>query len=110
MSVAIKIRQERELKKMSQEDLAFKIGVSQVTIGKWEQGTSIKHEHLKKLSETLEIPIDYLLEEKQININPNIENSTNNYVAFEIIVKTPNEVIEKLFDKIDKLIEALNNK
>lgn len=110
MSVAIKIRQVRELKKMSQEDLAFKIGVSQVTIGKWEQGTSIKHEHLKKLSETLEIPIDYLLEEKQININPNIENSTNNYVAFEIIVKTPNEVIEKLFDKIDKLIEALNNK
>lgn len=110
MSVAIKIRQVRELKKMSQEDLAFKIGVSQVTIGKWEQGTSIKHEHLKKLSETLEIPIYYLLEEKQININPNIENSTNNYVAFEIIVKTPNEVIEKLFDKIDKLIEALNNK
>ncbi len=110
MSVAIKIRKLRELKKMSQEDLAFKIGVSQVTIGKWEQGTSIKHEHLKKLSETLEIPIDYLLEEKQINISPNIENSTNNYVAFEIIVKTPNEVIEKLFDRMDKLIEALNNR
>jgi DNA-binding XRE family transcriptional regulator len=34
MSTAIKIRQIRELKKMSQEDLAFKIGVSQVTIGK----------------------------------------------------------------------------
>lgn len=108
MLVAIKIRQLRELKRMSQEDLASKIGVSQVTIGKWEQGTSIKHVYLKKLSETLDIPIDYLLEEKQININPIIENPINNSHSFDVTVKTPNEVLEKLLDKIEKLLEALN--
>jgi transcriptional regulator with XRE-family HTH domain len=110
MSTAFKIRQIRDLKKMSQEELANKIGVSQVTIGKWEQGTSIKHEYLKKLSETLEVPIDYLLEEKQININPHIENSTNNYVAFEISVKTPNEVFDKLYQMLEKLIEKVDKK
>lgn len=108
MITAIKLKKLRELKKLTQEELAFKIGVSQVTVGNWEQGSSIKHEHLKKIAEVFEIPVDYLLEEKSITISPSIENSTNNYVAFEIVVKTPNEVIKNLISKIDKLIEVLD--
>lgn len=46
MNTARKLRELRQLNRMSQEELAYKIGVSQVTVGKWEQGTSIKHEHL----------------------------------------------------------------
>ncbi len=111
MNTVIKLRKLREKKKFSQEELAQKIGVSQVTIGKWEQGTSIKHDHLKTLADALDVPLDYLLEEKQISINQtNTENATNNVAGFEITIKTPNYVIDGLFDKMDKLIELLEKK
>ena len=40
----------------------------------------------------------------------NTENATNNIVGFEIIIKTPNNVIDNLFSRIDKLIEILDKK
>jgi transcriptional regulator with XRE-family HTH domain len=51
----------REKKRLSQEELAHAIGVTQTTIGNWESGKSIKHEYISKLAETLDTPIDYLL-------------------------------------------------
>ena len=106
MTTGIKLRNLRLKRKLSQEELADLVGVSQVTIGKWEQGNSIKHEHIKKLADVLDIPYDYLLEEKQINISQtNTENATNNITGFEIIIKTPNNVVDSLFSRIDKLIE-----
>ena len=110
MNTARKLRELRQLKRMSQEELAYKIGVSQVTIGKWEQGTSIKHEHLKKLSQTLEVPIEYLLEEKAVKIAPKIENSTNNYVGYEVNVENNSSTIEELLVKINVVLEKIANK
>lgn len=109
MDTGIKLRRLREKKKLSQEELAEKIGVSQVTVGKWEQGSSIKHEHIKKLAEVFEVPVEYLLEGKQINmIQNNSDNTSNNNLGFEITVKTPNNIINGLFNRIDKLIELLD--
>lgn len=68
MTTGIKLRALREKKKLSQEELACIIGVSQVTIGNWEQGKSIKHEYVSKLAKALDVPVDYLLEEKQAKI------------------------------------------
>ena len=87
------------------------VGVSQVTIGKWEQENSIKHKHIKKISEVLDVRYDYLLEEKQININQtNTENAANYVAGFEIIIKTPNHIVDSLFSRMDKLIELLEKK
>ncbi len=111
MTTGIKLRNLRIKKKLSQEELAEKIGVSQVTIGNWEQGKSIKHENVKKLAEILDVPFDYLLEEKQINISQNnTENAANNVAGFEIIIKTPNHIVDSLFSRIDRLIELLEKK
>lgn len=104
----MKLRGLREKKKLSQEELAQKIGVSQVTIGKWEQGTSIKHEHIKKLAEVLDVPLDYLLKERQMDVkHTKTENAVHDVVGFEIIIKTPNYIVDGLFSKIDRLIELL---
>ena len=57
------------------------------------------------------MPFDYLLEEKQINISQNnTENATNNVAGFEIIIKTPNYIVDSLFSRIDRLIELLEKK
>ncbi|MFN3754209.1 helix-turn-helix domain-containing protein [Flavobacterium sp.] len=104
MTTGTKIRYLREKKKISQEALAYAVGVSQVTIGNWEQGKSIKHEYIKRLAEALEISIDYLFEESQ---NKNVETTSKIDVhsdSFEIIIKAPNHFFEDLHKKMDLLI------
>jgi transcriptional regulator with XRE-family HTH domain len=39
---------------LSQEALAQQMGVSQSTIANWEQGKSIKHQHIAKLAQCLQ--------------------------------------------------------
>jgi len=107
METGTKLKKLREKKRISQEELAHLLGVSQVTVGKWEQGSSIKHEYIKKLADVFEIPADYLLEEKEVKIVNNTDNKENSINAFEITIKTPNSVIEGFFTRIDKLIHLM---
>lgn len=108
METGTKILKLRERRKLSQEQLADLIGVSQVTVGNWEQGKSIKHDHLKKISTVFDIPTDFLLDDdKKVIIQKNKDNSINGY---EVTVTTPSHVIENLFSRIDKLIEILEKK
>lgn len=105
MKTGVKIARLREQRKLSQEQLADLVGVSQVTVGNWEQGKSIKHDHLKKISTVFDIPVDFLLDDdKKIIIQKNKDNSINGY---EVTITTPSYVIENLFSKIDKLIAIL---
>ena len=46
MTTGIKLKLLREKRKLSQEELAYKIGVVQATIGNWERGKSIKMENI----------------------------------------------------------------
>jgi len=105
MKTGTKIARLREQRKLSQEQLADLVGVSQVTVGNCEQGKSIKHDHLKKISTVFDIPVDFLLDDdKKIIIQKNKDNSINGY---EVTVTTPSYVIENLFSRIDKLIAIL---
>jgi hypothetical protein len=65
---------------------------------------------LKKISESLEVPVDYLLEEKQININPHIENSTNVGIGYEVNIENQNPSIEEIFSRLDNLLNIINTK
>ncbi|WP_333600455.1 helix-turn-helix domain-containing protein [Flavobacterium sp.] len=109
MTTGIKIRHLREKKRLSQEELAHLVGVSQVTIGNWEQGKSIKHEYIKKLADALEIQMDYLLEEGKSNsvvhYNPETAHSDK---SFEIIIKAPNNFFEDLNRKMDFIINKFD--
>lgn len=59
-----RIRELRKAKKLSQQELAVKIGVDRSTIAKWETGTnSPRTDKLRQLSKILECSLDELLPE-----------------------------------------------
>jgi len=111
MTTGTKIRHLREKKRLSQEELAHRVGVSQVTIGNWEQGKSIKHEYIKKLAEALEIQTDFLLEEERgtavTHYTPEIENTPE---GIQIIIKAPNNFFEDLNRKMDFIINKFDGR
>ena len=109
MTTGTKIRHLREKKRLSQEELAHLVGVSQVTIGNWEQGKSIKHEFIRKLASALDVSADFLLEDLQYNnpqANSNLEYIGNN---FEIIIKAHNHLYDDLNKKMDFIINRFGD-
>ena len=90
-------------------ELAHLVGVSQVTIGNWEQGKSIKHEFIRKLANALEVSTDFLLEEMQ---NTNLQTYPDKEILgndFEITIKAPNYLFDDLNKKIDFIINRFGD-
>ena len=69
MTTGIKLKLLREKRKLSQEELAYKIGVAQATIGNWERGKSIKWDYIPKLTEILDVSSAYFINESQTIVN-----------------------------------------
>ena len=66
MKVGNKIKEYRELNKMTQKDIAEILGVEPATISKYEAGTiEPSIESLKKLSETFNITVDELIKDEE---------------------------------------------
>ena len=66
MNIGNKIKQYRELNKMTQKDIAEVLGVEPGTISKYESGMIEPNiESIKKLAETFKITIDELLKEEE---------------------------------------------
>lgn len=66
MKVGNKIKEYRELNKMTQKDIAEILGVEPATISKYEAGTIEPNiESLKKLSETFNITVDELIKDEE---------------------------------------------
>jgi transcriptional regulator with XRE-family HTH domain len=108
MTTGTKLKLLREKKRISQEELAHVVGVSQTTIGNWEHGKSIKHDYIFKLAAALEVPTNYLLVEKQNNITIPLPEKANYTNGFEFIIKAPNNFFEDLNRKIDFLVNKFN--
>lgn len=109
MTTGTKIRYFREKKRLSQDELAHLVGVSQVTIGNWEQGKSIKHEFIRKLASALEISTDFLLEDTQnTNVRAIVNQKTLNN-NFEITFQAPNQLYDDLNKKMDFIINRFGN-
>lgn len=65
-TIGEKIYRLRKQKSFSQEELAFRVGVSRQTISKWEAGTMHPNmENVKTLCEVLGIDIDYFLSDEK---------------------------------------------
>jgi len=110
MTTGIKLKLLREKRKLSQEELAYKVGVVQATIGNWERGKSIKMEYIQKLADALDIPFSYFWDEKekiadQLSKNFAVNNETN----FEITIKAPNNLYDELNKKMDFIINRFNS-
>ena len=63
MTIGTKLKLLREKRKLTQEELAFKIGVAQTTIGNWERGKSIKIDIIPKLADELDVSPAYFINE-----------------------------------------------
>ncbi|MBF6642457.1 helix-turn-helix transcriptional regulator [Flavobacterium sp. J49] len=110
MITGTKLKLLRERKRISQEELAHAVGVTQTTIGNWEHGKSIKHEYISKLADALEVPTNYLLFEKETITKVPTPEKENLSHGFEFIIKAPNHFFEDLNRKIDFLITRIDEK
>lgn len=108
MTTGIKIRRIREQKRWSQEELAHHVGVSQVTIGNWEQGKSIKHEYLQALAQALEVTVGFLLEEEQQVRVTKTDMNQSHVGEFEITIKASPRILEDWHRKIDFLMNKFD--
>lgn len=80
----------------------MQIGVSQTTIGKWEQGRSIKHKSLIKLATCLHINLSELLKDKSI-----LEIKEASQLVKKNLSPT---TIDTVLQKLDLLIEVFERK
>lgn len=112
MSLGTKVRQYREAKNWSQDDLALRLDVTQSTISNIESDKSVPNSLLlKKISEELEVDMNDLLNDTPVIISNNEfkDQSVANVNQYNPIfnIQSP-ELIESLLknqEQIAKLIE-----
>lgn len=109
MTTGTKLKLLREKKRLSQEELAHQIGVTQTSIGNWEHGKSIKHEYIAKLAQALGVPIEDLLTPNQNNKDIITQQKEDAPIGFEFIIKAPNNFFEDLNRKIDFLVTKFDH-
>jgi transcriptional regulator with XRE-family HTH domain len=107
MTTGIKLKLLREKKKLTQEELAFKVGVVQATIGNWERGKSIKIDFIPKLADELDVPPAYFMNENSERERESL--IVNNETNFEITIKAPNTLFDDLNKKMDFIINRFNS-
>ncbi len=119
-SVGFKIKKLREQKEMSQEDLAFRLDVSQSYLSKIENGSIEKLDFIfmQKIADFFKVEPQYFLEGDTI-VNNNVETSNNsaigniptvNNTLNENLLRnvlTNQEQINQLMEMQNKLIQKL---
>lgn len=101
-SVGKRIETLRKLKKISQEDLAEKVGVSRMTVYKWESGTSVpNYANMQALARALETTVSFFTDETSFEYTEE-ESKGENEIALSVgselcAADTPTE--EVYFDK-----------
>lgn len=119
-SVGFKIKKLREQKEMSQEDLAFRLDVSQSYLSKIENGSIEKLDFIfmQKIADFFKVEPQYFLEGDTI-VNNNIETSNNSAIGNIPTVNntlnenllqnvlTNQEQINRLMEMQNKLIQKL---
>lgn len=73
MRIGLKITELRKSKNWSQEDLAFRLGVSRQSVSKWESEQATPDiEKIAKLSEIFGVSTDYLIKDAVAEVEPNL--------------------------------------
>lgn len=104
MSIGSKVRKYREIKGLSQEDLAFRMDVAQTTISSIESDKSVPNSILlNKIAQELDVNINDILDEGNTQIN-NIEKNEG-VISFD--TNTVNMLSEKLIEQYEERIKEL---
>jgi transcriptional regulator with XRE-family HTH domain len=94
--------------KLSQEELAFKIGVAQTSVSNFESDkTTPDFLIMHKICETFGVGFEYFLEEKTTNINfKKVENNPNSNIGCNIEAvhnHFPEGILENMLRRIEVL-------
>lgn len=83
-SVGKRIETLRKSKKISQEDLAEKVGVSRMTVYKWESGTSVpNYANMQALARALETTVSFFTDETSFGCGEE-ERERENEIALSV--------------------------
>ena len=100
MSIGAKIRKLRDNKKLSQAELAERLGISQTSLCNVEIGDSKKIDFLlmDKICKEFDVDFDYFTDEKQIN------KVKTNQGAIAYNIETVNNFPENIVEQIKQLV------
>lgn len=104
MSIGSKIRRLRLQRKMSQEELAFKLDLAQTSISNFESNKTIPDFLImQKVCEIFEVGFEYFIEET--TTNNNIDKATNCNIGCStgIVNSTSEGVLENMMKRIEVL-------
>ena len=118
MNVGVKIANLRKNKKLSQPELAHRLGISQTALCDIESGKTKKIDFvlMDKVCKELEVDSDYFRVDKQVNNITKLDGSINNHGTINLF---PENIIEQITLLVEdnkrkelkiKELEALLNK
>ena len=108
IEIGARIRKTRQYRKMTQQNLADKMEVSQTAIALWEKGSrSIPLEAIEEMAEHLCVSAGYLLFGTKDTMDDIPENSNNNNLVIdtEIDKNHPFNIIQKKINNGEKLTQ-----
>ncbi len=109
---ALRLKELRESKGLSQKALANKLGVSQSTVGMWEsQKREPNFSTTEEIANFFGVTIDYLLDNSHATKEVILENNSDNSV---VIFNRNGEIIRKKFSEeqmkyLEKFISSLTD-
>lgn len=114
----IKLTRKNKFPKMTQQQLAKKVGVSREAVSQWESGDSktLKHENLMAVSIALECDLKWLMTGTKfdntdaVKTNNQINESAINYSSSrELAIKLINEMSQSALELALPYLEFLKN-
>lgn len=110
MVIGTRLKQARESKRMSQEELALILKTTQKTISNWESDKSIPSlDYLAKIEAVLEVNILSWLAEKGIIFNQHNEKGDNAAIINKNFSDELKEQYERRLEEKDLIISDLKN-
>jgi transcriptional regulator with XRE-family HTH domain len=81
-----RLQELREANKLSQAELAKRLGISRTAVSAWELGVSKPHiEHLAELSRIFNVTADYILDMKRDTIDVTDLNDTERRIVVDLV-------------------------
>ena len=110
MIIGAKLKQARESRKMSQDELALLLKTTQKTVSNWESDKGFPSlDYLAKIETVLEVDILSWLAEKGIVFNQHNDKGDNAAIINKIFPEELKEQYEKRLEEKDKNIEELKS-
>lgn len=104
-----KIRHLREQKKLRDEDMAERLGISQSTYSRLENGDiKMDVERLQKIADVLEVPVEELFKNEPVVFHvQNNSGGSNGWYNQQLVQQFPDEFAKRFVDLHESLVKEL---